>query len=392
MTILARFGRAALSPCTRRTFSSTAARPATIPEFVRSSSDELDTKLQIARDRIIIPKHLTPRETRIVYGTKHRKLFENEDEPVIAHIGGTDVRLQPLDPKKDHPPLWGTLKSVITLAQTPSDWANVERLLVGFQKAGIKLSPSQVVSVVRKAWFQGHQDAVLRMVERAHETGICIQTEELLSTLLWGLREVAVAGHWSRRALERALTGVRQVADYLEAPEHAGGERAVKPGDLRTLPLTIAAPLELLGVYHVRYAPKIPNVRDKALDELRQGAERLLNNIKIYGCAVQKPSSTAAIKLRYERLKDAEKLLMRVIPVRHAVALAQRLLVPSDKMPQPQLAAQTLEECDALIRQNVKLVEENLSPGQTLEENWAVRGWRACGWVDEGIKKKTPTE
>ncbi|KAK7610778.1 hypothetical protein BKA81DRAFT_351709 [Phyllosticta paracitricarpa] len=395
MRIPARLGRAALSPCIRRTFSSTAVRPATIPQFVPSSSPELDSQFESVRDRIIIPKHLTPRQLKIVYNEKNRHLFDDPENPVEAHIGGTTVQLQPLD-HTERLDTWLRVKSIVSQARTPDDWVNVEQLLGSMVKAGIKLRDYQREMLVRKAFFQGHREAVMRMLERADETGLRIEQERALTFLLWGFREIAVSGRWSRNSIDRALTGTRQVADLLEKPEHGGGKRTARPGDLRTLPLTIAAPLELLAVALVLY-PRSPFHQTKALEEVRQGAERLLNNMKIYKSpiSVVEPQSVIGAKWhegRFEHLMLAKARLFHAVPVRHALALAQRLLGPSDQMPQPAYAAQVLAKCDKVIAESVDKIGQNLRPGQSLEANPAVRGVRACDWVDEIWEEKKKRE
>ncbi|KAK8208147.1 hypothetical protein IWZ01DRAFT_333704 [Phyllosticta capitalensis] len=385
MRLPTRLGRTAWLPCALRPFSSTAARRATIPEFVQSSSKELDETLQKARDYVILPKHLSPRESRIVFGTKHRDLF-NQEEPVTATIGGTTVQLQPLDPVKRNVDRWNTLKHAVKLAQTKDDWTNVERLLEGYHKAGIKMKDRHINQVLRKIWVAGQHDRVLRLLERAHETGMRIQTQQVLSMLLWGMRGIATSSRWARKDVDRALTGARQIADLLESPQHAGGDRAVKPGDLRTLPITIAVPLELLAVKQIKHPSKDPDARQAALHEVRELANRLMNNLKIYGTSDitrvvdSKTPATNEEELgnRYDKYKLSQIRLLRAVPVWHAVALSKRLL--GADMPEPAVADKMLADIHAIITESVQAVRANV---QGAEENWSIKAWEACEWVDE---------
>ncbi|KAK7509406.1 hypothetical protein IWZ03DRAFT_91858 [Phyllosticta citriasiana] len=95
---------------------------------------------------------------------------------------------------------------------------------------------------------------------------------------------------------------------------------------------------------------------------------------------------------RFEHLMLAKARLFHAVPVRHALALAQRLLGPSDQMPQPAYAAQVLAKCDKVIAESVDKIRQNLRPGQSLEANPAVRGVRACDWVDEVLEEKKKRE
>lgn len=331
---------------------------------------------------------------------------------MTATIGGATVQLQPLDPVKRNVDRWNTLKHAVKLAQTKDDWTNVERLLEGYHKAGIKMKDRHINQVLRKIWVAGQHDRVLRLLERAHETGMRIQTQQVLSMLLWGMRGIATSSRWARKDVDRALTGARQIADLLESPQHAGGDRAVKPGDLRTLPITIAVPLELLAVKQIKHPSKDPDARQAALHEVRELANRLMNNLKIYGTSVRtslrtnhsplpnvtnkaansrapqdimgivdskKPvTNEEELGSRYDKFKLGQIRLLRSVPVWHAVALSKRLL--GADMPEPAVADQMLAELHAIITESVQAVREHV---QGPEDNWSIQAWEACEWVDE---------
>lgn len=232
-----------------------------------------------------MPAHLNKAQKELVYREKYRaRLSADAPEPVRSTVAGADVTLEHIDRLRDIPARWQVLSDALRLADTPTDWENVGRLLEGFADAGVKLRDEWVQKFVREAAQKGALHVVLRAVERAPRTNVRLRSRDVVSRVLWEVRGVAAQNGWGEVETDRAIRYAEKVVELMEREEHCGGsdKRVVKPGDLRTLPFVIATPLELSAVHVLRYKGGVDE--DGAVEGY---AKSLCNNLKHFGLQVR---------------------------------------------------------------------------------------------------------
>ncbi|KAB2576725.1 uncharacterized protein LTHEOB_3673 [Lasiodiplodia theobromae] len=388
MSLTTRGWRAALRQVNRRTFSSSAvSQRHTLPTFEPSSNEDLDSVLDLARRRILIPAHLNKAQEQMVYREKFRaRLSADAPEPVSSTVAGADVTLEHIDRQRDIPAQWQVFSDALRLADTPTDWENVGKLLEGFADAGVRMRGEWVQKFVREAAQKGALHVVLRALERAPRTNVRLRSRDVVSRVLWEVRGVAAENGWGEVETERAIRYAEKVVELMEREEHCGGsgKRVVKPGDLRTLPFVIATPLELNAVHVLRYKGGVDE------DGVVEGyAKSLCNNLKHFGLQESTPTEESAPSdgaattttkskspNRYQNFAAAVEKLRRMVPVWHGLELARRVLQPQNRLPLEKVEVyRVLGEVRGEAEAAVEAMRANLKEGQKVENHADYQAW-----------------
>ncbi|OJD33403.1 uncharacterized protein BKCO1_3100099 [Diplodia corticola] len=329
----------------------------------------------------MVPAHLNSEQQKLVYKDKHRaRLSADAPEPVWSTVAGVDVTLEHIDRVRDIPPRAYVFSEALRLAETPEDWENVGRLVEGLADAGMPMKPQWAQKLVRVAGHKGAMHVVLRALQRAPRTGLRLQTRGVVSRVMWEVRAVAADSGWGEQETDRALRWAEQVVELMESAEHCGGpdKRVPKLGDLRTLPFVIATPLELAAAQVLRYKDGVDE--DGVVEAYAKG---LCFNLKNFGLQEANgqpgdPTTKEASKQpnRYTLFAEATEKLRRLVPVWHALTLAQRVLKPKDRMPLNDVETyKQLEKLQKQIEATIKVMKAQLPPKTSIEKHGDYKRW-----------------
>lgn len=138
------------------------------------------------------------------------------------------------------------------MMQTDEDWKQLPAMLEGLHKGDGKPDVDFHEKIIRKAVQAGQLGVVIRCLNRSSLTGITLQNDNVLNSVLWGLHEYAQADAWDEARLRKAIRYGAEIAQMLESQEHGSG-RKIAENDPRTRPSTIGIYLELSAVLAQKY-------------------------------------------------------------------------------------------------------------------------------------------
>lgn len=199
---------------------------------------------------MLLPLHLTPEQEKLVY--KQANKAKLEAEPVEVTLGDVTLPLEPLD--RNHlPDRFNHVRDILTQSQTRDDWANVVRLLEGFENAGLHVAPRWQAMIIRRLNLAGMQSLVLQALQRVRVTGLHLTDYSILLQVLRGLHDKAAVAGWDQEETTQALRMAKQVVDLMEDKDHHAARRGSAPADHRGDPVVIALPTELTAVLAQRH-------------------------------------------------------------------------------------------------------------------------------------------
>jgi len=241
----------ALAQGYRRAFSRSArcARGA-LPVFAEPSSPDLQSLLADFNAKVLLPLHLNDDQQKLVYRQANRAKLEAE--PVEITLGDVTLPLQHLD-RNRLPKRWQHFRDIVMKSQTRNDWANVVRLLEGFENAGLRVRSRWQIMAVRQLNLAGMHSLVFQALQRVQATGLHLTDRGVLLQVLRGLHDKAATADWDKEETTQALRMTKQVVDLMEAKDHHAANRGEPPADRRGDPVVIALLTELTAVLAQRH-------------------------------------------------------------------------------------------------------------------------------------------
>ncbi|KAK5137738.1 hypothetical protein LTR08_007309 [Meristemomyces frigidus] len=292
-----------------------------VPTFTPTPSPPLDTTLAALRTKHFIPASLHAPDRRLIFGTKNRQTLA--DNPQTVTIEREDIPLLWLDRRTEIPNRTKLVHAAIdAMVSSGEGWSNLPSLLAGLRRAGVKWTKGSrnealLGKIVRKAVQAGKIGTVVLCLQQAETTGMRLGIETVLENVMWGLHTTAQREQWSEASVVKAMKASTQIALLLESEGHGGG-REVRERDPRRRPEVVGTFLELAAVYAWKFQG------GKDVDgKVRTYTERLL------GClegALQPPSrAPLPTGPQYE--------MHHGIPIYHGLALAEKILAPTQSFP-----------------------------------------------------------
>lgn len=208
---------------TRRAFSQTPiSHRGALPVFLSPSSPELEKLLSQTNRRILLPRHLTEEQARLVFKKKNKARIEAE--PIEITLGEVTLPLEHLNRNTDLPASKLQLYEIAALSKTKEDWENVVRTLEGYVNAGIRIRSVWAQKVVRQLGENDMQHLILKAVQRASATGINLKDWGVTVHVLDAMRSKAAKSGWEKEELEKALKMTEQVVELMDDEVHLGEE------------------------------------------------------------------------------------------------------------------------------------------------------------------------
>lgn len=250
---LQRIAQADAAVFRKRTFSSTSTLHR-LPTFADSSNPELNEALTQLRDKHLVPAYLGKQQRKLIFGQKYKQFLQ--DNPQTAYPGGQEVELRWIDRKRDIPkrrPLVSKALHLIMDSES-NDWQNLPLVLEGM-KEGVKkpLREQDLEMLVRKALQRGKLGVIIQCLQQSEKTGMSLEQEYVLRSVVYGLREMAFRSGWDRATTAKALRDANVISLLLESEEHGSG-RKLKPDDPRVRPEILGVFLELAAVYAKKHS------------------------------------------------------------------------------------------------------------------------------------------
>jgi hypothetical protein len=214
-----------------------------LPVFLESSTPALSTLLSDFNSKILLPRHLTGEQQKLVYRLENKAKLEAE--PVEITLGDVTLALEHLD-RNRQPRRWQTFRDVIAQSETREDWENVVRIMEGLENAGIKLGADKQAMVVRRLNLNGMHHIILKALQRAKATGLHMRDWKLLRQVLRAPYDKAALSDWDEEETAKALRFAKQAVELLEDEEHCAGQPEEQ--DFRGNPVVIAVPTALTAI------------------------------------------------------------------------------------------------------------------------------------------------
>lgn len=188
-----------------------------------SESDNLDLNKTLGQiqEKIILPAFLPEKQRRLVFDPKMAsRLKEN---PIVIEVEGLEHRFSTIDRTKDIRGSKALLAEALHNMHSKADWQNLEPLLAGMRKAGIKFHLRHWGKIIRLAGQNGQIYTVIECAKQADETGLLLNKLELaVSTLTLINEKIATSGNDAGQAAQ-ALTWAKIVLDLLQRHPHDHG-------------------------------------------------------------------------------------------------------------------------------------------------------------------------
>ena len=224
--------------------------PGALPVFAEPSSPDLQSLLADFNAKVLLPLHLNDDQQKLVYRQANRAKLEAE--PVEITLGDVTLPLQHLD-RNRLPKRWQHFRDIVMKSQTRNDWANVVRLLEGFENAGLRVRSRWQIMAVRQLNLAGMHSLVFQALQRVQATGLHLTDRGVLLQVLRGLHDKAATADWDKEETTQALRMAKQVVDLMEAKDHHAANRGEPPADRRGDPVVIALLTELTAVLAQRH-------------------------------------------------------------------------------------------------------------------------------------------
>jgi hypothetical protein len=238
-----------------------------LPVYLESPKPELATLLATLNSKILLPRHLTKEQQKLVY--KQDQKAKLEAEPIEITLGDVTLPLEHID--RNHlPTRQKTIADILKLSEegaSREDWENVVRMLEGFENAGIRLDTAKQAMVIRKLFQNGQENLVLKALQRPKATGLRMRDWRPLFQILRGAFDKPALADWEQIETENALRLAKQIVELLEDEEHCGaypiGEEVSKH-DFRGRPGVIAVPTGLAAALALRHEGDVEEVKKLA--------------------------------------------------------------------------------------------------------------------------------
>ncbi|KAF2170975.1 hypothetical protein M409DRAFT_63978 [Zasmidium cellare ATCC 36951] len=358
---LQRAAQAEIPTLSKRTFSSTTTRQRTLPTFTEASNPELNNVLATLREKHFIPAYLRKQERKMIF--KHEFKQYLQDNPQTVYLGEEEVQLQWIDRNRDIPARKDLVNQALNLIAEgeSSDWQNLPKLLQALNE-GVKkpATPEQMEKIMRKALQNGKIGIIIQCLQQAGKTGMTLNNEHVLRSVISGLHELAVGSDWSESATGRALRDANVVSLLLESEEHGTG-RKLTPNDPRTRPEVLGVFLELTAVY----AYKFEEAKDTQ-GLVKAYAGRLLSNLK------DRESGPNDVQLLN---KGKQYPMLFATSIWHGLTLAQKIL--GKEMPEQSVAIKAIQEYESTISRLAEQLKSQ-QPAEGTYAEQALTAWEKC--------------
>ncbi|KAJ4293489.1 hypothetical protein N0V90_008772 [Kalmusia sp. IMI 367209] len=353
-----------------------------LPVYLEPSSPELSTLLSTLNSKVLLPRHLTKEQEKLVYKPENRAKLESE--PIEITLGDVTLPLEHIDRNRDQPAFNSTWRDIIRASKTPEDWENVLRVMEGYANAGIQRSPAQFEMVVRNLSKAGMYHLILKALQRPDATGLRLRNWSVVGQVIRAVRERAWKADWNKDELKKALSMAEQVVQLMENDGHAA--KTASTTDPRTQPAVVAVPLEMAAELAYRH--------DGDTEKVRRYAVRLMNALKQHDFL---SAEIEEVKVRASRseadyaktLKQADALtqlansLTSLIPVWNGLSTARTVL--DTEMPMADEAERVQRQLRELLQQGEEALERlSIRQGKQIAKSGS-DGY--LGQVQDAIKK-----
>jgi hypothetical protein len=214
----------------------------TLPRFEESSSQELANLLATINSKVLLPRHLTRDQQKLVYKQENRTRLEAE--PIEITLGDVTLPLEHIDRNKDQPGMLRSLMEAIEQSKTPQDWENVLRLLEGYYDANCKIHPKKDAKIIALMCEADMHHLVLKALWRAEKTGLRLRHTTVIKEVFSQLHAKAARSEFAEQETEKMLRFSEQCVELMEDPAHLGKKDAC-PGDPRGSVYVISVPAAL---------------------------------------------------------------------------------------------------------------------------------------------------
>ncbi|KAK3942434.1 hypothetical protein QBC46DRAFT_309465 [Diplogelasinospora grovesii] len=204
----------------RRCLSSSTPRQAVhVVTFTKSASPELQEILDTIREKIILPSYLPEDQRKRLYNHKYKKQLQVD--PITLEIDGQLHKFKYVDMMRDLPNTHDVVTRALNAMKTPSDFANLPRLLEGVcSQAHRKLNGSLYPKMVRRAAMADCLTVVIDCAKQVKRTGFKLDSSETINELLVWIQKGAIDSNWDKKTTQKALKRTQQILDLLEEDEN----------------------------------------------------------------------------------------------------------------------------------------------------------------------------
>lgn len=189
--------------------------------FTETHNAELNRVLQTIQEKIILPAYLPEKQRELVFDPKKRQQIQQN--PIIIELDGLEHKFSTIDRFTEVPNSKRIMLKAIDLMKTKEDWNNLETLLAGYYKAGIKIQQRHWARISRTAALKGNPYAIIECAKQSQKTGLSLADRETLTQLLSGVNRQITFGtstEQKKKEAAQAWKRMRLIADLLHRPEH----------------------------------------------------------------------------------------------------------------------------------------------------------------------------
>jgi len=321
--------------------------------FLPASTPDLSALLSTTQTKILLPLHLNPAQSKLVFRTENAAKLASE--PIEITLGDVTLPLSHINRNKDVPDRSKTLRAIIAKSTTQADWENVLRVMEGYENAGVRMKTGWQEQVVRKLGQAGCQHLVVKALKRAADTGLRLREWGVIREVIRGVRDKAAGAEWAQEDLKKAVNMAEQVVEMMEEDEHLG--KAVGAADHRSNPMVVALPLEMAAELAYRH--------DGDVERVKKYAQRLMTALKQHDfLSVRPPIFSASTSLIHP---DRDPKSQRCRPS------------PRDRLPPPHRPIQRLRRTSkASIREDLALERPKHRAHRPRRRHAHGRGRGAC--------------
>lgn len=189
--------------------------------FRETENKELNELLKNVQEKIILPAYLPEEQRKRVFDPKKRQQLQQN--PIDIELDGLEHRFTYIDRFKDVPNSKKVMNKAIAYMQTKEDWDNLETLLAGFQKAGIKIQDYQWAKLIRIAGLRDNIYAIIDCAKQSRKTGLTLNNRVEVVQLLNGinLKIIRSTPEQKKQETEQALKWADVVRDLMHQPQNS---------------------------------------------------------------------------------------------------------------------------------------------------------------------------
>lgn len=190
---------------------------ASVITFREFTSPEVLEKLNLLREKVILPSYLSTEEQRRLYKQKYEQQLAKD--PFVLHLAGNkkiEFRYQDRFQLPNHKE---TVRDILKSMKGRKDLLNIPALLEGlYSKHRAGRVPEDVLytRVVRKLGKHKSLDMIMELVRKGTRTGFVLERAEVISEILTYIQKKAIDKQFEEEATQEALKLASEVLTVLE--------------------------------------------------------------------------------------------------------------------------------------------------------------------------------